>query len=101
MSTYLFNIFNDHINTKVTCLDTSRWVFFQKKRWFLQTVMTSFIPSNALSDICRNILQIKVKITSEKKRSNFCDQNLQTVAVLPQKLKIFIFSFFNFNYSFF
>ena len=98
MSVYIFNILNpfkdnDNITTIMTYFDTNLR-FFPKKRWFLKTAKTFYIPSNFLLYIRKHlIIQNKNKTWMIIKDWTFYDQNLQSVAILHKNWE-FLSSYF-------
>ena len=90
---------NNHALETAIC----RWKFFfcSKNNWFFITVKTSIHTLKfyqILEKYLRNQNSNYIFII-RKDWSNFV-QNMQSVAILYKKLKIFILTFFNFNFFF-
>lgn len=99
MSVYLFNIFkgNDNITFVLICLETnSKQTFFIKNVNFEKHIKPSAY-SQTLSYIVGKCYELKENCMLIIKTDwSFCGQNLQSVAILYEKLKVF---FLNFHFN--
>ena len=96
LSVYLFNIFkgNDDITFVLICLDTnSKQTFFIKNVNFEKHIKPSAY-SQTLSYIVGKCYELKENCMLMIRTDwSFCGQNLQSVAILYEKLKVFILNF--------